>query len=279
MSAMRWYPAPAKLNLFLHVLGRRADGMHLLQTVFRFIDLQDRVGLAVRADGEVVRREPLPGVAAEDDLCVRAARLLKAETGTALGVEIALQKAIPLGGGLGGGSSDAATVLLALNALWGTGVARERLMEIGVRLGADVPVFVGGENALGEGVGERLRPVSLPPAWYLLLLPQVAVSTKEIFNDPALTRDTKALKIPPFLPGQGANDLEGVVLRRYPEVARHLEWLRGRVPGARMSGSGACVFGEFASEDAAREVHAALPETMRGLVVRGLERHPLRDGM
>ena len=279
VTTMRWYPAPAKLNLFLHVLGRRADGMHLLQTVFRFIDLEDRVGLAVRDDGGIVRRDPLPGVAPEDDLCVRAARLLKAETGSPLGAEIALEKVIPMGGGLGGGSSDAATVLLALNALWGTQVPRQRLMEIGVRLGADVPVFVGGENALGEGIGEQLRPVSLPPAWYLVLVPQVAVSTKEIFTDPTLTRDTKALKISPFLPGQGHNDLEGVVLRRYPEVARHLEWLRGRVPGARMSGSGACVFGEFESEGAAREAHAALPGTMQGMVVRGLERHPLRGGV
>lgn len=276
---MRWYPAPAKLNLFLHVLGRRADGFHLLQTVFRFIDLQDRVGLAVRDDGEIRRDGALPGVTPEEDLCVRAARLLKAESGSALGATIALQKSIPMGGGLGGGSSDAATVLVALNALWGTGLPRARLMQLGLQLGADVPVFVGGDNAVGEGVGERLRPLSLPPAWYLVLMPQVAVSTKEIFSDPALTRDTKALKIPPFFPGLGHNDLEGVVLRRCPEVARHLEWLRGRVPGARMSGSGACVFGEFSSEAAAREAHAALPETMQGRVVRGLECHPLRDGV
>lgn len=272
------YPAPAKLNLFLHVLGRRPDGMHLLQTVFRFIDLEDRVGLRVRDDGAIARQGGLPGVPAEDDLCVRAARLLKAATGTALGAEVALEKRIPMGGGLGGGSSDAATVLLALNALWGTGLSRERLQDLGVRLGADVPVFVHGENALGEGIGERLQPLALPPAWYLVLVPQVAVSTKEIFNDPALTRDSKALKIPPFLPGQGRNDLEGVVMRRYPEVARHLEWLRAREPGARMSGSGACVFGEFATEAAARGAFDALPAAMRGHVVRGLDRHPMRDG-
>lgn len=273
---LQWFPAPAKLNLFLHVLGRRPDGMHLLQTVFRFIDLEDRVGLAVRRDGSIRRRDPLPGVPADDDLAVRAARLLREATGCALGAEIALEKRIPMGGGLGGGSSDAATVLVALNRLWGTGLGRDRLAELGVRLGADVPVFVLGENALGEGIGERLRPLALPPAWYLVLAPQVAVSTKEIFSDPTLTRDTEALKIPPFLPGQGRNDLESVVGRRYPEVARHLDWLRGRVPGARMSGSGACVFGEFDAEGAAREAHAALPGSMRGFVAKGLDRHPLQ---
>lgn len=273
---LQWFPAPAKLNLFLHVLGRRPDGLHLLQTVFRFIDLEDRVGLAARRDGRIVRRDPLPGVLAEDDLVVRAARLLQEAAGVALGVDIALEKRIPMGGGLGGGSSDAATALVALNRIWGIGFGRERLAELGVRLGADVPVFVRGENALGEGIGERLRALTLPPAWYLVLAPQVAVSTKEIFSDPTLTRDTEALKLSAFLPGQGRNDLEPVVRRRYPEVARHLDWLRGRVPGARLSGSGACVFGEFDAEGAARQVHAALPGSMRGFVAKGLDRHPLQ---
>ncbi len=274
---MSWVPAPAKLNLFLHVLGRRGDGMHLLQTVFRFIGIEDRIGIALRDDGAIVRTSPLPGVPAEDDLCVRAARLLQAETGARHGVDIALEKHIPMGGGLGGGSSDAATVLVVLNRLWGTGLSRPELMRLGLRLGADVPVFVFGENAVGEGVGERLRAIPLPPAWYLVLTPQVAVSTKEIFSDPALTRDTEALKIPPFLPGQGDNDLEGVVTRRFPEVARHVGWLRERQPGARMTGSGACVFAEFASEREALAVRSQLPETMHGFVAQGLERHPLHD--
>lgn len=272
---MQWFPAPAKLNLFLHVLGRRRDGMHLLQTVFRFIDRADRVGIEASADGEIVRVEPLPGVPAEADLVVRAARLLKAATGTARGARLALDKRIPMGAGLGGGSSDAATALVALNACWNTGLSRPELMQLGERLGADVPVFVFGENAVGEGIGERLQAIRLPPAWYLVLTPPVAIPTKEIFSDPALTRDAEPLKIPPFFPGLGANDLEPVVTRRYPEVARHLDWLRAHRPDARMTGSGACVFAEFATETEARALHSQLPETMHGFVAQGLERHPL----
>ncbi|MGE3679207.1 MAG: 4-(cytidine 5'-diphospho)-2-C-methyl-D-erythritol kinase, partial [Burkholderiales bacterium] len=212
---MQWFPAPAKLNLFLHVLGRRADGMHLLQTVFRLIGYEDRVGVAVRSDGTIGRETALPGVAPESDLCVRAARLLKSATGCALGATLALDKRIPMGGGLGGGSSDAATVLMVLNRLWGTALADAELGRLGLQLGADVPVFLFGRNALGEGVGERLSALALPPAWYLVLVPQVAVSTREIFSDSALTRDTEPLKMSAFLPGQGRNDLEPVVTRRY----------------------------------------------------------------
>ncbi len=272
---MQWFPAPAKLNLFLHVLGRRADGMHLLQTVFRLIGYEDRVGVAVRSDGAIERETSLPGVAAESDLCVRAARLLKSATGSALGATLALDKRIPMGGGLGGGSSDAATVLIVLNRLWGTALADAELARLGLQLGADVPVFLFGRNALGEGVGERLSALALPPAWYLVLVPQVAVSTREIFSDSALTRDTEPLKMSAFLPGQGRNDLEPVVTRRYPEVARHLEWLRKRSPQARMTGSGACVFAEYTTEGEARAFHSQLPETMHGFVAQGLERHPL----
>jgi 4-diphosphocytidyl-2-C-methyl-D-erythritol kinase len=275
-AALEWFPAPAKLNLFLHVLGRRADGMHLLQTAFRFIGFEDRVGISVTDDGAIRRLTPLAGVAEEDDLCVRAARLLQAACGTRSGAAITLEKRIPMGGGLGGGSSDAATVLLALNRRWKAGLSREALMALGEQLGADVPVFLYGESALGEGIGERLKPLALDPAWYLVLTPQVAVSTKEIFSDPALTRDTEALKIPPFLPGQGRNDLEPVVTRRYPEVAEHLDWLRERRPGARMTGSGACVFAAFAGEAEARECLARLPEKMHGFVAQGLDSHPLR---
>jgi 4-diphosphocytidyl-2-C-methyl-D-erythritol kinase len=274
---MNWFAAPGKLNLFLRVLGRRADGYHLLQTVLRLIDRGDRVGIAVRADGEIRRHDPLPGVSPEEDLCVRAARLLQRHCGTRLGADLAVEKVLPIGGGLGGGSSDAATTLLVLNRLWGAGLARADLQALGAQLGADVPFFVFGENALGEGIGERLTALALPPAWYLVLVPPVALSTKEIFSDNALTRNAKPLKIPPFFSGLGANDLEPVALRRSPEVAAHLAWLRQRSPQARMTGSGACVFAEFATEGAARVVLGELPGTMRGFVARGLERHPLYE--
>ncbi|HTQ77340.1 MAG TPA: 4-(cytidine 5'-diphospho)-2-C-methyl-D-erythritol kinase [Burkholderiales bacterium] len=267
------YPAPAKLNLLLHVLGRRADGMHELQTVFRLIDRCDRIGISVRDDGAI----RFDGVFGNQNLCVRAAESLKARSGTALGCEIALEKIVPVGGGLGGGSSDAATTLIVLNRLWGANLSRDQLMEMGARLGADVPFFLLGSNALGEGVGERLTALDLAAAWYLVLTPQVAVSTAEIYSDAALTRDTKRLKIPPFLSGQGRNDLESVATRRHPEIAEHLAWLRRRAAQARMTGSGACVFAEFADEQAARALERALPPAMRGFVARGLERHPLHD--
>ena len=195
-----WYPAPGKLNLFLHVLGRRADGMHELQTVFRLIDRGDRVGIRVRADGEI----RFSGAYGEDNLCVRAVRLLKSETGAGQGADLELEKNLPVGGGLGGGSSDAATVLMGLNRLWKLKLKNEELMKLGAQLGADVPVFVFGRNALGEGVGERLQALDLTPAWYLVLTPQVPVSTKEMFSDASLTRDTKPLKISPFYRGRAA---------------------------------------------------------------------------
>jgi 4-diphosphocytidyl-2-C-methyl-D-erythritol kinase len=267
---MKWYPAPGKLNLFLHVLGKRADGYHELQTVFRLIDRADRVGIAPRADGEI----RFSGVYGEDNLCVRAARLLKNSSGTPLGADLALEKILPVGGGLGGGSSDAATVLLVLNKLWNLHLERERLVDLGKQLGADVPVFIFGRNALGEGIGERLTPLKLPAAWYLVLEPQVSVSTREIFKS-ALTGNTKAIKLPPFFSGQGRNDLEAVVAARYPEVAAHLKWLRQTSPQARMTGSGACVFAEFETQAAARGAHAQLPGGMSGFVARGLDRHPL----
>ena len=267
---MKWYPAPGKLNLFLHVLGKRADGYHELQTVFRLIDRADCVGIAPRADGEI----RFSGVYGEDNLCVRAARALKAHTGATLGADLELKKTLPVGGGLGGGSSDAATVLLALNKLWNVNLDREALLSIAAKLGADVPVFVYGRNALGEGIGERLSALELGPAWYLVLEPQVSVSTKEIFAS-ALTGQSKELKIPPFFSGQGRNDLEAAVVARYPEVAAHLEWLRQRCPQARMTGSGACVFAELSSHTEARSLHDQLPGAMRGFVARGLDRHPL----
>jgi 4-diphosphocytidyl-2-C-methyl-D-erythritol kinase len=274
---MNWFPAPGKLNLFLHVLGRRADGYHLLQTVFRLIGHGDRVGIALRADAEIRRRDPLPGVPVEQDLCVRAARMLQERCGTRQGAELALEKNLPIGGGLGGGSSDAATTLIVLNRLWKAGLTRAELQTLAARLGADVPFFVFGESALGEGIGEQLTALALPPAWYLVLVPPTALSTAEVFSDNALTRNTKPLKIPPFFSGLGANDLEAVALKRRPEIAAHLQWLRARRPQARMTGSGACVFAEFATEVEARAALGELPGAMRGFVARGLDRHPLYE--
>ena len=268
------YPAPAKLNLFLHVVGRRDDGYHLLQTVFRLLDRGDALRFAPRADGEVRLTAPLPGVTPESDLTVRAARLLQRETGCRQGVEIAVDKRLPMGGGLGGGSSDAATVLLALNHLWRLGLPRQRLQEIGLTLGADVPVFVGGRNAFAEGVGEALQPLDLPPACYVVLEPPVAVPTAAIFGAPELKRDTVAMRAADWAPGVGGNDLQAVAVARFPAVAEHLRWLGAYGP-ARMSGSGACVFAEFASRAAAQTVIGALPAGMRGWVADGLDRHPL----
>lgn len=269
---LSWYPAPGKLNLFLHVLERRADGYHELQTVFRLIERCDRVGVAARADGKIVFEGPF----GEDNLCVRAARLLKAQSGAQPGCDLALEKNLPVGGGLGGGSSDAATVLLVLNRVWDLQLKRAQLLSLGARLGADVPFFVYGRNALGEGIGERLQRLDLAPAWYLVVTPQVSVSTKETFES-ALTHRSKRLKIPPFFSGQGANDLEPAVVARYPEVAAGLAWLRERHPQARMTGSGACVFAELETEAEASALHSALPGEMKGFVARGLERHPLYD--
>jgi 4-diphosphocytidyl-2-C-methyl-D-erythritol kinase len=267
-------PAPAKLNLFLHVVGRRADGYHLLQTAFRLIDLCDWLRFAPRRDGEIRLARAVAGVAAEENLVVRAARLLQPMGAAGAGVEIDLEKNIPVGGGLGGGSSDCATTLAALNRLWGLGLRREKLAEIGLALGADVPFFLFGANAFAEGIGERLTALDLPPAWYLVLVPPVSVATREIFASPELTRNSETIKISGFSAGFGKNDLEPAVCRRHPEVAAHLDWLR-RFGDARMSGSGACVFAEFATEREARSVHSKVPADMRGLVVRGLDRQPL----
>ena len=276
MSSLQSYPAPAKLNLFLHVVGRKENGYHLLQSVFRFLDYYDYLGFRVREDGIIRRAYQLPGVPEEQDLCVRAARLLQRAADCRLGADLILEKKLPLGGGLGGGSSDAATTLMMLNRLWKLGFPREELQELGLQLGADVPVFVFGQNAFAEGVGEILHPVSLAPAWYVVLVPNVSVSTAEIFADPELTRNTNRIKITAFSIGQVHNDLEPVVCRKYPQVAQHLEWLK-RFGDARVTGSGACVFAEYATEREAREVLAQLPRQMNGFAARGLDRHPLRD--
>ncbi|MBI4938196.1 MAG: 4-(cytidine 5'-diphospho)-2-C-methyl-D-erythritol kinase [Nitrosomonadales bacterium] len=269
-------PAPAKLNLFLHVVGRREDGYHLLQTLFRFIDFGDTLHFTLREDGVVRRTSEIAGVPPEQDLCVRAARLLQQECGCALGADIALEKRIPMGGGLGGGSSDAASTLLALNRLWNLGLPRERLMQLGLSLGADVPVFVFGENAFAEGVGERLQACSLPDAWYVVLFPSAHVATAQIFARPELTRNTISLKIRALSLRDTRNDLQPVVCSLYPEVARYLDWL-GKFAEARMTGSGACVFAAFPGAEQARAVLEQLPADMCGIVARGLPHHPLRD--
>ncbi len=270
----REWPAPAKINLFLHVVGRRADGYHLLQTVFRFIDLADSLRCERRVDGRIVLATPLPGVPAATDLTLRAAEALRQATGCAQGATLHVTKRLPMGGGLGGGSSDAATTLLALNRLWRTGLDSAALQRIGLALGADVPVFIHGRSVFAEGVGERFTDVDLPPAWYLVLVPAIGVPTAEIFRSAQLRRDTPAIAAADWRPGFGHNDLEPVACALYPEVARHLDWLRA-YGDARMSGSGACCFVGFADEEAARTACAALPADMRGFVAAGLDRHPL----
>jgi len=268
-------PAPAKLNLFLHVTGRRDDGYHLLETLLVAIDVGDTITLTCRDDGAIARMTELPGVSPSDDLAVRAAIALKRETGSSLGADIAVTKRIPLGGGLGGGSSDAATVLLALNRLWRTNLPRADLMRIGYALGADVPFFLGGEPALARGIGERLTPVSLPSLWVAVIVPAIPVSTASIFAAPELTRNAPSAKIDVFSEGYGRNDLQPVAVARFPDVAVALGSLGERSRGARMTGSGGAVFAPFASDAEARAAVDARPPAMYGFVARTLARHPL----
>ena len=268
------YPAPAKLNLFLHVVGRRADGYHLLQTVFRFLDFGDSLEIAPRADGEIRLASPLPGVPRESDLCWRAARLLQTHTGCRLGADIRLTKRLPLGGGLGGGSSDAATVLLALNRLWRLDLPRAELQTLGLGLGADVPVFVFGRSAFAQGVGEVLEPWAPAPASYVVLTPTVHVSTPAIFAHPGLTRDTPAVTIAALSEGFGHNDLQPVACALNPMVAEYLGWLQERGE-ARMTGSGACVFAAFPDRATAEKVFAQRPGHMSGFIADGVDQHPL----
>jgi len=278
-------PAPAKLNLFLHVTGRRADGYHLLQTVFQMVDHGDSLDFRLRDDEYIRRVTDIPGVPEESDLIVRAARLLQAEvlrrTGVPpRGVDIAIVKRLPMGGGLGGGSSDAATTLLALNRLWQAGLTQRELMALGLPLGADIPFFIFGETAFAEGVGEELAAVASADAWYLVIEPGVAVPTAAIFTDQGLTRDTKPVRIADFSRGLadgrafGRNDLQVVATRLFPQVAAAIDWL-GRHGDARMTGSGACVFCAFDSRQAADDVLALLPSGWRGWTAKALQRHPL----
>jgi 4-diphosphocytidyl-2-C-methyl-D-erythritol kinase len=272
------WPAPAKLNLFLHVTGRRPDGYHELQTLFQIIDLCDTVMIRVGDDGRIERPSGPVGVDPDSDLTVRAAKALQAATGCRMGASIRIAKRIPMGGGLGGGSSDAATVLLALNHLWRCGLSIDDLARLGLPLGADVPVFVRGSSAWAEGVGERLEPVELPERWYVVIHPGVAVPTKDVFQSPELTRNTPVITIRAFFgPGGLAgsrNDCEPVVRALYPEVADALSWLEKFAP-ARLTGTGSCIFAAFGSAIEAERVAARAPDRWRAFVARGLNVSPV----
>ena len=269
MSAPRLtLPAPAKLNLMLHILGRRPDGYHELQTLFQFVDYGDELSFAVREDGEIRLQTDVPGVPHDSNLIVKAARALQKQSGCTLGMDIWLEKRLPMVGGIGGGSSDAATTLLCLNHLWQLDWDEDRLATLGLTLGADVPVFVRGHAAFAEGVGEKLTPVDPEEPWYLVLVPQVSVSTAEIFSDHLLTRNTPPIKVRPVPEGNSRNDCLPVVARRYPEVRNALDLL-GKFTEAKLTGTGSCVFGGFPSKAEADKVSALLTETLTGFVAKG----------
>ncbi|MBC7940625.1 MAG: 4-(cytidine 5'-diphospho)-2-C-methyl-D-erythritol kinase [Chitinophagaceae bacterium] len=303
LKALFDVPAPAKLNLFLHVVGRRADGYHLLQSPFLLIDWADRLHFERRGDG-VLHRHDLGPALPNDDLCLRAARALQTASGTALGADIHLDKQVPMGAGMGGGSSDAATTLLALNRLWGLRWPRTRLADIGLSLGADLPFFIGGRNAFVEGIGERLTPIELSPAWYAVLKPPGSLDTRDIFAHPALVRDTEAVivtgylekaqgrlgwqegrKIPQWVSGHGEfgkNDLQIPAFDRCPEAATAARWLEARFGNSRMTGSGSAVFARAGTDDSptatlSEEDLQGLPTGWVGRMCRSLARHPLLD--
>jgi len=268
------WPAPAKLNLMLRITGQRSDGYHLLQTVFQFIDLCDWITFHPVNDGRVSLLKPIPGVPEADDLTVRAARLLQAETGCEQGVCIEVKKNLPMGGGLGGGSSDAATTLVVLNELWGLHLSIEKLMELGLALGADVPVFVYGHAAWAEGVGEKLERINIPEQWFVVIKPDCHVDTREIFLSKDLTRDSKSIRIADFIAGQHQNDCLGVVRERYQSVKDALEDLTG-FSEARLTGTGACVFAQFDSERAAASAYRSLQGKWQVYLVKGVNESPL----
>ena len=267
--------APAKLNLFLHVTGRRADGYHTLESLFVLIDLADTIEIVDRDDETIVRAADIAGVAERDDLALRAAHALREAAGVRRGVSIRVTKRIPPGAGLGGGSSDAASVLLALNRLWSLGMPRAELARIAASLGADVPFFVGGQAALARGIGEMLTPMSVPARWVALAMPDVHVPTAMIFASRELTRSTPSAKMNVFSEGYGHNDLEAVAVSRFPRVGLAVRALRQASPAARMTGSGSCAFATFDAQSDAERAIAMLPPGMSGLVVRTLARHPL----
>ncbi|UTF61323.1 4-(cytidine 5'-diphospho)-2-C-methyl-D-erythritol kinase [Gilvimarinus sp. DA14] len=270
--------APAKLNLFLHITGRRPDGYHQLQTLFQLLDYGDTLSFNLRQDASLRLTPELPGVCFEENLIIRAARALqKIAPGPLPGVDIHLHKRLPMGGGIGGGSSNAATTLVALNKLWQLGLSRAELLTIGAGLGADVPVFINGRTAWAEGIGEQLSPIKTPDCWYLVLTPQCHVSTAEIFCHKDLTRDTRPIKVAAFSQGGSQNDCEALVRKLYPEVDNALIWLKKFSPSARMTGTGACVFAAFESEPEANQVLAQAPENLPGFVAQGIVKSPLYD--
>jgi 4-diphosphocytidyl-2-C-methyl-D-erythritol kinase len=275
-AAETHWPAPAKLNLFLHVTGRRADGYHELQTLFQLIDLCDTVAISVREDGQIERPLGPPEVPYDADLTVRAARALQSATGTRLGASLQVRKRIPVGAGLGGASSDAATTLLALNEVWGCGLSLNELASLSMPLGADVPVFVQGSSAWAEGVGERLTPVTLPGKWYVVIYPGVAVSTREVFQSPELTRNSPLITIRAFFESGGRNDCEPVVRSRAPQVAEALEWLARFAP-ARLTGTGSCVFTACGRASDAERLAARVPDRWMSFVARGLNSSPVHE--
>ncbi len=270
--------APGKLNLFLHITGRREDGYHLLQTLFQLLDWGDSLDFRVRDDGVIARDNDVDGVAEDEDLVIRAARALQQHSGVSKGADIRLHKTMPMGGGVGGGSSDAATALLALNYLWRTELPIQSLCEIGLTLGADVPVFVRGESAWAEGVGERLEPVALPERWYLLIHPGVHIATAKLFQSKLLTRDCESTTIADFIDGSCSNVFEPVAKQLYPEVGAALDWLKDHVTGRSfMTGTGACVFAEVDSEREAQELLSLLPTSWRGWVAKGVNRSTVHE--
>ncbi|MEZ5529381.1 MAG: 4-(cytidine 5'-diphospho)-2-C-methyl-D-erythritol kinase [Porticoccaceae bacterium] len=268
--------APAKLNLFLHITGRRPDGYHNLQTLFQLLDYGDQLDFSINADGEIRLAPAIAGVSTEDNLIYRAAELLRRETGCTLGADIRLHKRLPMGGGLGGGSSDAATALVGLNTLWEQGLSRRQLMDMGRQLGADVPVFVFGHSAWAEGIGEQLTAVEIPPAWYLVLAPGVEISTAKIFAHEGLTRNSHPIKIRAFLEQGGRNDCQTVVETLYPKVKEARLWL-AQFAEARLTGTGACLFARFASEADAKSVLKQLPAPWQGFVAQGVNQSPLLE--
>ena len=277
---MTQWPSPAKLNLFLYITGQRRDGYHDLQTLFQFLDYGDTLSIEPRSDGKIRLLTPVEGVAESDNLIVRAAKLLQQAATerdslpAGSGADIRIDKRLPMGGGLGGGSSNAATVLVALNHLWGCGLSVEALAALGLTLGADVPVFVHGHAAFAEGVGEELTPVDPPEKWYLVAHPGVHISTPAIFNDPDLPRNTPKRSINTLLNCEFGNDCEVIARKRFREVDAALSWLLEYAP-SRLTGTGACVFAEFDSESSARQVLEQAPEWLQGFVARGVNVSPL----